>query len=104
MPRPNEQRQMHWTAQEVQACGYCRAFSSQLTSRQGGAIAGTLRIWCAVLASFYALGGCLASHAQSTNAPQQFNDIQSFLNAARTNQGIRGQLRGSVIYSYPNRS
>ncbi|HEX7859245.1 MAG TPA: ATP-binding protein [Verrucomicrobiae bacterium] len=56
-----------------------------------------------MLASFLAIGGRVASYAQSTNL-QQFSTIESFLAAARTNRDVRGQVRGSVTYSYPNRS
>lgn len=56
--------------------------------------------WCYIFVTLFALLGPRHAFAQNTNPPAVFNDIQSFLGAARTNQNLRAQIRGTVTYSY----
>ena len=60
--------------------------------------------WCAILVICSVLIAPWTLRAQSTNAPIAFKDIESFIKAARTNQNVRAQLRGTVIYVYPEAS
>ena len=56
--------------------------------------------WCAILVICSALVAPLSPLAQNTNATIPFKDIESFIKNARTNQTVKAQLRGTVIYSY----
>jgi PAS domain S-box-containing protein len=56
--------------------------------------------WCAIFVICLALIAPWSLRAQTTNAPIVFKNIESFIKAARTNQNLKGQVRGTVIYAY----
>ena len=60
-------------------------------------------IWGSLLAAIFVLLARVNVYAQeavATNPPIVFKDIRSFLQHARTNKNVRGQVRGEVSYRY----